>query len=336
MYYKDSLRYRQGWLGIATLLILLFHFPIKIRGLWALQTFGYGGVDICLFASGAGCFFSLCGNGDVGAFLKRRLHRLAPACILTIGFWLVFRFVIGQFDVPMAVGNLLGLQSFTNRGLEFNWYISAILLFYFLAPYLKVGAERFSPVGKVLLLLFLLICTVPFWNVNGYMIIVTRLPIFYAGMLLGDLSKRGVRVKSAHILWMAVSFVVGILTLWLCYWNLTPYLWSHGLFWLPFLLIVPPLCIGLSLFLALLNKWKVVRRIPSFLSHIGDYSLELYLMQVLWVVMTPTFINKFRLQAHSDAVWTAGVVAVILGSLILKQCTKVLDRYSHKKARTIS
>ena len=336
MYYKDSLRYRQGWLGIATLLILLFHFPIKIRGLWALQTFGYGGVDICLFASGAGCFFSLCGNDDAGAFLRRRLRRLAPACILTIGFWLVFRFVIGQFDVPMAVGNLLGLQSFTNRGLEFNWYISAILLVYIMAPYFKACAERFSPIGKVLFLVFLLICTVPFWNVNGYMIIVSRLPIFYAGMLLGDLSKRGVRVKSAHILWMAVSFVVGILTLWLCYWNLTPYLWSHGLFWLPFLLIVPPLCIGLSLFLALLNKWKVVRRIPSFLSHIGDYSLELYLMQVLWVVMTPTFINKFRLQAHSDAVWTAGVVAVILGSLILKQCTKVLDRYSHKKARTIS
>ena len=336
MYYKDSLRYRQGWLGIATLLILLFHFPIKIRGLWALQTFGYGGVDICLFASGAGCFFSLCGNDDAGAFLRRRLRRLAPACILTIGFWLVFRFVIGQFDVPMAVGNLLGLQSFTNRGLEFNWYISAILLVYIMAPYFKACAERFSPIGKVLFLVFLLICTVPFWNVNGYMIIVSRLPIFYAGMLLGDLSKRGVRVKSAHIIWMAVSFVVGILTLWLCYWNLTPYLWSHGLFWLPFLLIVPPLCIGLSLFLTLLNKWKVVRRIPSFLSHIGDYSLELYLMQVLWVVMTPTFINKFRLQAHSDAVWTAGVVAVILGSLILKQCTKVLDRYSHKKARTIS
>ena len=56
----------------------------------------------------------------------------------------------------------------------------------------------------------------------------------------------------------------------------------------------------------------------------------------LWVVMTPTFINKFRLQAHSNAVWIAGVGAVILGSLILKQCIKVLDRYSHKKARTIS
>ncbi len=335
MYYKDLLRHRQGWLGFATLLVLLFHLPIKIRGLWYFQTFGYGGVDICLFASGAGCFYSLCGNGDVGAFLRRRIKRIAPACMLTIGFWLVFRFVMGQFDISMAVGNLLGLQSFTGRGSEFNWYISAIFLFYILAPYLKLGAERFSPVGKVLLLLFLLVCTVPFWKVNGYMIIVTRLPVFYAGMLLGDLSKRDVQIKRSHVIWLLVAFTAGILTLWVCYWQLTPYLWSHGLFWLPFLLIVPPLCIGLSGLMAVLERWKATGIIPSFLALVGDYSLELYLMQVLWVVMTPTFINKFRLQAYTDGVWIAGVGAVILGSFILKQCTKLLDRHYHKKAQGV-
>ena len=327
MHYKDILRHRQSWLGFATLLVLLFHLPIKVRCLWYLQTFGYGGVDICLFASGLGCYYSLCANGDVGAFFKRRIKRIAPACVLTIGFWLVFRFVMGQIDLSMAVGNLLGLQSFTGRGLEFNWYISAIFLFYLLAPYLKLGAERSSPVGKVLLLVFLLVCIVPFWKNNGYMIIVTRLPIFYAGMLLGDLSKRNVRLKWSHGIFMLAAFVVGIVALLFCYRQLTDYLWSYGLFWLPFLLIVPPLCVGLSVLLSALERKKLTRPLLSFLNLVGAYSLELYLMQVLWVVMTPALINKFHLHAYTDPVWGAGVVAVVFGSFVLRRCTIVLGRF---------
>ncbi len=321
MYYKELLPYRQSWLGFATLLVLLFHLPVKIPGLWYLQTFGYGGVDICLFASGVGCFYSLCGNGDVGAFLRRRLKRIAPGCILTIGFWLVFRFLMGQFDLSMAVGNLLGLQSFTGRGLEFNWYISAIVLFYILAPYLKLGAERSTPVGKVLILGFLLVCILPFLRNNGYMIIVTRLPIFYAGMLLGDLSKRDLRVKSSHGVLLLGALIAGIFALLYCYRHFTDYLWSYGLFWLPFLLIVPPLCLGLSRLLVILEKWRLTRPVNSFLELVGAYSLELYLMQVLWVVMTPAVINKFDLDPIADLVWVGGIAAVVLGSLLLKWCT---------------
>ncbi len=330
MGYKDLLRHRQGWMGFATLLVLLFHLPIKIRCLWYLQTFGYGGVDICLFASGLGCYYSLCANGDVGAFLKRRIKRIAPGCVLTIGFWLVYRLVMGQIDLPMAVGNLIGLQSFTARGYEFNWYISAILLCYILAPYLKLGAERSTPVGKVLLLTFLLICIIPFLKNNGYMIIVTRLPIFYAGMLLGDLSKRDVGVKRSHGFMMLAAFVLGIAALLFCYRRLTEYLWSYGLFWLPFLLITPPLCVGLSCLLELLARCKIGRYIASFLSLVGNYSLELYLMQVLWVVITPTFISKFRLDSVTDWVWGAGVIAVIIGSLVLRWCT---DKYNQIKRK---
>ena len=333
MYYKDLLRYRQSWLGFATLMILLFHLPIKIGFLRYLQTFGYGGVDICLFASGVGCYYSLWGNPEVGAFLRRRVKRMTPACLTVIGIWLLFRFAIGQIDVPMAIGNLLGLQSFTDRGYEFNWYISAIFLFYFLAPYLKAGTDRSFPRGVPLLLLFLILCTIPFFRVNNYMIIVTRLPIFYLGMVLGALSKRDRPIKGAHCILMILSFMAGILFLWLSYRKLTAHLWSYGLFWYPFILIVPPLCTGLSCLLRLLEKWKLTRLVHSFLALIGDYSLELYLMQVLWVVMTPAFINKFDLHRFTDQVWIAGVAAVILGSIVLKRCTLGLERLQRKLSR---
>ncbi len=331
MYYKDLLRHRQSWLGFATLWILMFHLPIKIGFLSYLQTFGYGGVDICLFASGVGCYYSLCGNSDVGAFLKRRVKRMAPACLTVIAVWLLFRFTVGQFDIPMAVGNLLGLQSFTDRGQEFNWYISAIFLFYFLAPYLKAGTDKASPWGTLRLLLFLTVCTVPFLGVNNYMIIVTRLPIFYIGMILGSLSKREIRIKVFHWILLALSFVVGILFLWFSYKKLTAYLWSHGLFWYPFILIVPPLCAGLSCLLSVLEKWRFTRLISTVLSFVGDYSLELYLMQVLWVFMTPAFINKFDLDRFTDQIWAAGVVAVILGSFGLRLFTKLLNQLMNTK-----
>lgn len=326
MYYKDLLRHRQSWLGVATLWILLFHLPIKIEWLRYLKIFGYGGVDICIFASGIGCFYSLCSNSDVVTFMKRRIRRMAPTYLICVGLWFIFLSLVGELGFSMVIGNILGLQSFTGRDQDFNWYISAIFLLYLLAPYFKLIVERSTPIGKVLFTVFLLICSIPFWRLNSYMIIVTRLPIFYIGMVFADLCKKDTKLKGTHIMAMVMAFVVGIiLTVFFCI-RFTQQLWSHGLLWYPFILIAPTLCVGMSYSFSLLGKTKIGKAIVSCFSFIGDYSLELYLMQVLWVSMTPAFIAKFNLSQFSDWVWAAGIVALIIGSFVIRRLTMGLDR----------
>ena len=84
MYAKDLLRYRRVWLGIALIWVILFHCPLDFGLLSYFRAIGYGGVDICLFTSGIGCFYSLSSDSDVVGFMKRRVKKLMPTYIVFI------------------------------------------------------------------------------------------------------------------------------------------------------------------------------------------------------------------------------------------------------------
>mgnify|MGYP003307083029 FL=1 len=72
---RTIIKYRSVWMGAAMLWIVFFHIPMELptAGLRLFRQLGYGGVDLCLFASGVGCFYSLSKDPDAGRFLGRRL-----------------------------------------------------------------------------------------------------------------------------------------------------------------------------------------------------------------------------------------------------------------------
>ena len=325
MYYKNLLRFRQAWMGLALLWIILFHLPIDLGILDYPRAFGYGGVDICFFASGIGCFYSLSTDSDIGNFMKRRLKRLLPTYLVFILIWLLYQYVAGDFTLQMAIGNLLALQHFTGLGSEFNWYISALLLFYLLAPYFAVIIQRASSGQKLLFLLFLILCSVPFWGAEEFIITVSRLPIFYMGMVFADLCKKDLRISRMHILGLIAAFVLGLVFLVTTYFLFPAYLWSHGLHWYPFILITPPLCIGISWVLTLLERAKGMKPFLSFFYLCGSYSFELYLLHILLISCISGVISAFDLSRLRYPIWAAGGVALFAGCYLLRRCAVLVS-----------
>lgn len=321
MYFKDSLRYRQVWLGFALIWIIMFHWPLNLPPLPFLRRYGYGGVDICIFASGIGCFYSLCSESNILAFLKRRLKRLIPTYLIFIIAWLIYQILADNFSFQMALGNILAVQNFTGLDSDFNWYISAILLFYILAPYFKAIVDQASPAQKALFLLFLLVFSIPFWRAHTYIITVTRLPLFFIGMLFADLCKKDVRISNKHIAGMIVAFIFGAISLVTVHSLAPQYLWSHGLYWYPFILITPPLCIAISRIAMVLEKAKVTKPLISFLSLCGNYSFELYLVHILLTLCISAFIRLFKLSHISNVIWGAGTVLIVVGCFMLRRFT---------------
>lgn len=321
MYYKDLLRYRNVWLGVALLWVILFHLPdpFNLGKLNFIKSFGYGGVDICLFASGIGCFYSLSSDSDILRFMKRRLKRLVPTYIIFIVVWLLYKYFIGQFNLQMALGNFLAVQNFTRKGNDFNWYISAILLFYILAPYFKSIAERASNVKKFLFLVFLLVFSIPFWNSNTYIITVTRLPVFYMGMLFADICKKDLKIRLSHIIGLAAACIIGWLSLFLFSKFFSDYLWGYGLYWYPFIFITPPLCIAISCVFMIIEKCRFTKPISDFLSLCGDYSFELYLIHIPLVSLIPRVIDHFNLIKAGYAVWLAGGIVLLIGCFVIRR-----------------
>lgn len=326
MRFKDLLRYRQAWLGVALIWIILYHCPLDFGPLGYLKAIGYGGVDICLFASGIGCFYSLSSVSNVVEFMKRRVKRLVPTYIIFMIVWLAYQYILGNFGFQMAVGNLLALQNFTGHKHSFNWYISAIFLFYILAPYFKIIVERASSVRKIVFLVFLLVCSIPFWKADTYIITITRLPIFYIGMVFADMCKNNKQIKGREIIGMVAAFILGIGSLLSCIVFAKQYLWSYGLYWYPFILITPGLCVAISYVSMMLERTKIFKPIVSFLSLCGDYSFELYLVHILLISVISAFIEKYSLSNIRYFLWAAGIVCLFIGCFMLRRLTQGLSR----------
>ena len=320
MYLKDLLRYRNAWLGFAMLWIVLYHLPFSFwGGAFALfKSLGYAGVDICMFASGIGCYYSLHSESDVGVFIKKRLNRIMPTYLVFMIFWLVYQWRLGAFNLPMAIGNIFAVQQLTGNAGSFNWYISAILLFYFFAPCFKTLVDRTSRLGNTLFLFFLILVTIPFWNSNNMIIIVTRLTIFYIGMLLAKLCKADVKISAKYIVLAVLMFLAGCVSIWYFWTFLGAFKWSHGLYWYPFILVTPPLCMAISLISMLLEKSKITKVISWLLSICGAYSFEIYLVHIPFLTLVPLLIKKYSLESKGYILWLASGVLLIVGCFVLK------------------
>lgn len=332
---KDFLRHRQVWLGIALIWVMLFHCPLDFGPFSYLTAIGYGGVDICLFASGIGCYYSLSSDPDIMRFMKRRIKRLAPTYLIFILLWLVLQCIIGNFNFQMAVGNILALQNFTGHDHAFNWYISAIFLLYLLAPYFKSIAEQATPVRKILFLIFLLICSIPFWKADTYIITVTRLPIFYIGMIFADHCRKNYRIGKKEAVILAIAFIAGVAILLSSYFFATPYLWSYGLYWYPFILITPPLCLGISYISMLLEKAKFTKPIVRVLSVCGNYSFEIYLVHIPLFSILSALIKRFDLSNFAYFIWVGAIALVAIGCYVLKYLTALLTRLFFPAKQTL-
>lgn len=330
---KNFLKYRNVWLGVAMIWMVWYHtqvFP-NMPGLKHLIYLGYGGVDVCLFASGIGCYFSLCKDSDPFRFMKRRFARLLPTYLIFICIWLIYKLATVSMPIPAILGNILGIQNFTTLGNDFNWYISAIFLLYLLAPLGKSLADHTPGImGQARIVVLLVLFSVPFWSSSVFMITVTRIPIFYVGMVFGKLCTENTSVSRR--LWYSCmgAGTLGLVMVLVVYEFCYGYLWDWGLGWYPFILITPGLCMGISGVMLLLEKSRIGHGIAFVLDKVGQYSFEIYLVHAMVFDMVRYIAGSLGWFADSLFVWPAAIVVSALGSValrwgvqLLKKCTKL-------------
>lgn len=314
--------------------IVLYHtdFNMGLGVLNVIKDMGFGGVDICLFASGIGCYFSLNSDSDAPRFLKRRLKRIMPTYLLFIVIWLIYKFLRNEFGWRMAIGNLFAVQNFTGLGNDFNWYIGAILLFYVLAPYLKRLTDRAALFGNLLIIVLFIVISIPFWNSTTYIVTVTRLPIFYIGMFFGKLCCQEKKMTLVYALLLCGMFIAGIAMRLMFLRFSSVGLWAYGLHWYPFILITPPLCIAISYIAYFLEKVRVLKGLVSVLSTVGNYSFEVYLLHLPLIPVTSMIIEKFGLQDVRALLWVASLICLVAGCFVLNKISGFLLSIVQKNA----
>lgn len=332
---KEVIKYRKIWMGFAILWVIFFHFGYKPPDpLAALQSSGYSGVDIFFFASGIGCYLSYSRDKNAAAFIKRRFIRIMPTYFVFIVIWCTYKVITDGMDFTTVLGNIFCVQDLTGKDGSFNWYFGAMWIFYLLTPYFVAIADKIKkPAGCVLFCLLLVLFSFPFWNVKALIIIVTRLPVYFLGMYLAKRSQ--VSDDKISLKFMLIATVLSIISMAafiVCYFKLHDELWNYGLWWYPFIITAPTVCLYLSFISKQLEKKSVGQKILKAFSFIGSYTFELFLVH-LFVFKEVSSMIMERQPNHVIAIWFAALIPVAIGAAILYQLTKGVNKLIKKAAK---
>lgn len=160
-------KYRTELMGVATLLIVICHAPLYSVQLspilLKLVAFGNVGVDIFLFLSGIGCFYSLekGGREDLGKWYKKRFFRVfIPYALMQVPYW-AYYVLIGNFNLLDSIYDFSTLAYWIRH--TGMWYIALLVPLYLSAPFIfDFLNSRNRYVRCIAMSIFLLvICAVP-------------------------------------------------------------------------------------------------------------------------------------------------------------------------------
>lgn len=210
---------RAHMMGFAIILIMAFHWAENYTLLTdsppaildPLVEVGSCGVEIFLFLSGIGLYFSYTRTRNLKSFyLKRLVTILVPYLILAAPYLLWQDFIYQQNGIKTFLADLTMLTAFQSSNRQ-CWYVALILLLYLVFPLFYRFLERQSTVRFILLeaIFMALPVALQIYNLELFslaQIALTRVPTFIMGIYCGRLVYEKKPLRWFPVL-MAVSFV---------------------------------------------------------------------------------------------------------------------------------
>jgi peptidoglycan/LPS O-acetylase OafA/YrhL len=288
-------RYRSELMGMAMLFVILFHVSLPRDDMFfGLRRIGNIGVDMFLFLSGIGLWFTWTKKPSLKHFYLRRFLRIYPTWIILAGLLYIPDF-LGPHRYSTSLIDLIGDVTvnwdFWLHGELTFWYIPATMMLYIFAPFYMKLIER-HPIYRWLPVVMIIWCVMVQWvapiqaSVGHLEIFWSRVPIFFIGINLGNEVKRKERIEGDAI-WLIIIIFLTSLTCSI-YMEQT----IHGRF--P-LFIERMLYIPLTITAILLLN-RVFRRTPKHFNKMvkffGSLSLEAYLIHAHFVLV---YIEPHRL-----------------------------------------
>jgi peptidoglycan/LPS O-acetylase OafA/YrhL len=300
---SDISRFRSEFMGAAMLMIILFHVSLsRSSSYFGLHRIGNIGVDMFLFVSGVGMWFSWTKQSFSEkrekffprwlSFYKRRLLRVYPAWLVIACLYYIPRYHhgwqlwAGGHGLIDLLGDILINWDFWLHDELTFWYVPAIMMLYVFAPPFMELIKRNSDYRWLTVLFIVWTVAVqwvtPIHRAVGHIeIFWSRVPIFFIGICMGQMIKSG-QTRKGSTMWLVWALFA--LTLGICLFmeqNLYP---RFPLFIERLLYI--PLTITFIIILGRLFS-AMPKRINASIAWVGMLSLETYLIHaqfVLWRV----------------------------------------------------
>lgn len=322
---------RNYLLGIACLWIIIQHCHFETGNylIWALGRFGFSQVDVFLFLSGFGLYYSLNKNEDYSAFYKKRFLRILPTYWIVSVAYLVFECMVASPTFLDALSTLLCISFWKGGKYNLSWYANAIVLFYFLAPFVFSAIQSAERSKAKLTGLFVLSLLISISALDSnLMMAFGRFPSFCLGMIVASLGELSKGLKR----WSIAAFFAGGGCVAFIELFLGEYLSKHTgtelrLIFLPLFLLPLGECLILSTVKEKTEKLNIFRAVNQGIAFIGTLSFEIYLIQTLFNIFfeqmlrdmnQPILYNSVKIGLAALSVLAAYGVRKVVDVLIAK------------------
>lgn len=323
-------KYRTQLMGFAMLWVTLHHFGISLK-INYLQIIankiilaGYGGVDIFLFLSGIGVYYSWTKNSSTSYFYKKRLSRILPCYIVITATGAIIEVLYYNYPVSHIFTSITFIEFYTEKStpLTFTWFIPAILIFYLITPILFkyiISQKKFGLSIALLIIGSIIINQgVSAMNVDFSINYFTdklpvRFPVYILGIYIGYLIYNKV-IMPSYVVY--ISIIVSLIST-IYYFAYQDYILQTGqynLWGYLFLIMAPAISIMLAYNLNIFSQYKY-----PVLSYIGIYSLTFYLLQVKVLIILIDATEQF----HNKTRFLAFVIVALLAMPVQKICDKL-------------
>ncbi len=322
---------RKYLFGIACIFILFFHSRFAVgqdTTFYLIKKNFQFGVDIFLFLSGIGLYYSYSKNHNLKEFYKKRFLRIIPIYLPICLIWFAF------YDKVMGRGLLdyfadVTLISFFTENNIVEWFIVVILIFYLLFPFIyklffiKINSKVFLlyliilPIILSIFIYYFLYNDIYFFNENNrrwFEMIFSRVPVFLFGCAAGYFVKNNFKTNYVRIITYSIFVIILCVALLYC---------ESGIFGqLKFRrCLYAPLSIAFCIvFSAVLDSLDNNCFIKKFFEYIGNYTLETYL---IYEKVELIFINK-NLIPYINKNEIVRVIISLFVTLIISEIYKYL------------
>ena len=304
-------KYRNQLFGIAIISIVFLHYCQGLKN-QSFLTIQYQnivasiGVEIFVFLSGMGLFYSMSKNNKVIGFYKRRFVRIIPTYLLVSIVTLALHdFFYGHGGLKTFLGDIF-FVTYVTKGMELYWFVGFIICMYLIYPVIHLlftGMHRNIWFVVLMLASFVLIFgTKTLFPVlfSHITLAINRIPVFILGSYCGNLIKGN---KPVTKLWF-IGVIFGLLLIIL---NVGYSILTGKALPIPRTIFnlfttIPTMIILISLIKLVDKRTRIVSSICSWF---GAISLELYVIHVsLRVIFSDLGIG-------TSTFLTYGIMAVI-------------------------
>ncbi len=216
---------RREIMGVAIIYVIIFHCygrlsaDIGIPLLTPILQNGNIGVEIFLFLSGIGLYFSMSKDESILPFYSRRITRVVvPWLIMSFPYWVLKSLIVDKDSIGGFLMHWSGL-SFWVDGITTVWYVAFIILLYFAYPFIFRLQKKNDYFVILTVAAVVVLNTILFFvNADYYSkieIALTRIPVFLLGSYMGSVLKKKnwnskkQAVSIVYIVLMLVLFFIG-------------------------------------------------------------------------------------------------------------------------------